>query len=691
MAHRLASRWPEAAATLALAALLAHADVRSLGLPLALAVAGGVAELPFGALGALGAAVGAVWIGDPFAGLLCLLAPIGGGLGRRRLGLRRGMSGAIWAGVLSAVAAYFASGGADRFLLVPVTVALSFAVAAAGRALRGPSPERRRLGAATLAIWLVLGLGGITAFGAGLTPLAALLVTLAAVRLRTSAVPFAVILGAAMAVSGLATPDFALGLATGAALATYARRYGGFQAWLGLAVGVLLPLASAQGSFLESVVATLLLLLGVSLSLPEPSYRALRAFFARSVEASQEPPSPPDRLTEALFQVDTLVRELSPEQAPIVAEEADVAHFLSGVRERVCTGCPHESICWESGFYTTYTGVKELMLRTDGPPPAARDLPADLRKRCPRPDQVATAVVLAGDQLRAEANVRRLLHAERTLTRDTLMGVRQMLGWALSEPVPSPVRRLSFSSGLARVAKQSGYVSGDSYVVRELADGRLLLGLSDGMGAGADAAEQSASALDVVEGFLAAGMDPVVALRAANAARRGAGGETFATLDLALVDLAASEIVSLKIGAPETYLMRDGAVQVLRGDALPLGIVPQAQAAVQNLPLSPGDVLVQVSDGVLEGPPGPRGQWLVALLEALQGEDSQYLAEAILDASLGRHRQARDDVTVLVTSFHLAAQEPEIRAWVRRGHPELGIVGGRPGQTAQGRRRRSRG
>ncbi len=692
MARRFAGRWPEASATLALAALLAHADVRALGLPLALAVAGGAAELPLGALGALGAAVGAVWIGDPLAGLLCLLAPIGGALGRRRLGLRRGLSGAVWAGVLSAVAAYFASGGAARFLLVPATVALACAVAAAGSALlHGPSPERRRLGAAALAIWLVLGLGGITAFGAALAPLAALLLTLAAVRLRTSAVPFAVILGAALAVTGLATPDFALGIATGAALATYARRYGGFQAWLGLAAGVLLPLANAQGSFLESVVATLLLLLGVSLSLPEPSYRALRAFFARPAESGKEAPSPPDRLTEALLQVDTLVRELSREQAPVIAEEADVAHFLSGVRDRVCSGCPHESICWESGFYTTYTGVKELMLRTDGPPPAARDLPADLRKRCPRPDQVATAVVLAGDQLRAEANVRRLLHAERTLTRDTLMGVRQMLGWALSEPAPSTVRRLSFSSGLARVAKQSGYVSGDSYVVRELADGRLLLGLSDGMGAGADAAEQSASALDVVEGFLAAGMDPVVALRAANAARRGAGGETFATLDLALADLTASEFVSLKIGAPETYLLRDGAVQVLRGDALPLGIVPQAQAAVQNLPLSPGDVLVQVSDGVLEGPPGPRGQWLVALLEALQGADPQYLAEAILDASLGRRRHARDDVTVLVTSFHLAAREPEIRAWVRRGHPELGIVGGRPGQTAQGRRRRSRG
>ncbi len=690
-ARRLAVRWQEAAATLALATLLAHGKFPLWGFPLALAVAGGAAELPYGAIAALGSMAGAIWAGEPLLGLLCLGAPIGGALGRLRLGLRRGYSGVLWAGLLGSAAAYFMAGGPDRYALIPITVLLALAVASAGAALRGSSGDGRRLAAAVLAIWAVLSLGDLTLFGATVAPLAAILFTLAAVRLRTAAVPFAVLLGVAMSLGGQVAPPFALGLAAGAALAVYVRRYGGFQAWLGLAVGLVMLLGGMPIPFLEAVVATLLLLLGVSLSLPEATYQELRGYFSPQAVASPEPAGPPERLSEALAQIDALVRELSREQAPEIAEESDVARFLSGVRERVCAGCPHEAVCWDSGFYATYTGVRDLMLRADAAPATSRDLPPDLRKRCPRPDQVATAVVLAGDRLRAEANVRRHLHAERTLTRDTLIGVRQMLGWALSEPSSPPPRRLSFSSGLARVAKNPGTVSGDNYVVRELPDGRLLLGLSDGMGTGMEAAEQSASALDIVEGFLAAGMDPVVALRAANAARRVSGKETFATIDLAIADLAGGEIASLKIGAPETYLRRADTVQVLRGDALPLGILPEAQATVQHLPLRAGDVLVLVSDGVLEGPPGPRGQWLEALLDTLPESDPQYLAEAILDAAIGRRRDPRDDVTVLVTAFHPAAQEPEIRAWVRRGRPELGIVGGRGGQTSHGRRRRPRG
>ncbi len=689
--RRFAARWPEAVATLALAALLAHARMGLHGLPLALAAAGGAAELPFGAFGALGSLGGAIWAGDPVLGLLCLAAPLGGALGRLRLGLPRGLSGVLWVGLLAVPAAYLAHGGLDRYIFVPVTVLIALIGASAGVALRAPSAEGRRLAVAALAIWAIVALEGVSLLGAPLPPLAALVFTLAAVRLRILAVPFAALLGLALALTGGAAPAFALGLAAGAAIGTYLRRFGAFQAWLGVAVGVLLPLGGMPVGFLEAVLTALLLLLGFGLSLPQGWQRWVRSYFSPPVPAEEVPQGPPERLEEALHQIDALVREIGREPEPGIAEEADVARFLGGVRERVCMGCPHEAVCWDAGFYTTYSGVRGLMLRADGPPATGRDLPADLRKRCPRPDQVATAVVLAGDQLRAEANVRRILHVERTLTRDTLMGVRQMLGWALSEPAEAQAQRLSFSSGLARVAKHGMGVSGDNYVVRELGDGRLLLGLSDGMGAGEAAAEQSASALDLIEGLLATGMDPVVALRAANAARRGVGAEIFATVDLAIADLVGGEVLSLKIGAPETYLRRGGAVQVLRGDALPLGILPEAQATVQHLPLHPGDVLVLVSDGVLEGPAGPRGQWLEALLEALRESDPQYLAEAILDAALGRRRHARDDVTVLVTAFHPAAREPEIRAWVRRGQPELGIVGGRPGQTSQRRRRRPRG
>ncbi len=642
--------------------------------------------MPFAVVGVLAAAIGILLRGADgaaFATLLSLaLLPIavGEGLWPR---LRRGIGGPLLAGILALPLALALPGGFERFLLVPVSMFGGWTVAFAWRALQGAEPEQRRLAAGLLAV------AAVWSLQASRMPLLdpdlvlALAVVFVALRCRLRAAPLALALGAALALGTSVPPAAGLWLAAGGAVGTLLRRYGPFWGWVGLVLplGLMLPLLPLEAG--EAVVGCALALLVLGQAVPEKAFAALRL--------TLEPPPPPapsgpeERIQGALNQLDTLIRALAPEVAATSAEEADVARYLGSVREHVCSGCPLERTCWDQGFYRTYTGVRELMLRHEGGPATGGDLPPELRQRCPRPDQVATAVSVAGDRLRAEANVRRLLQAERTLAHDVLLGVRQMLGWAFTSPPEHAPPRIHYACGIAQLAKGQAGLSGDSYLVRELEEGRLLIALSDGMGTGYAAAEQSAGALEALEGLIATGMDPVLAVRSTNAVRRALGGDSYATLDVALIDLVAGEVASLKIGAPETYLWRGDGVQVLRGEALPLGVLPEAEATVQHLSLRAGDRLVLVSDGVLETMPGQRGAWLEAILATLGGRDPQFLAEAILDAALGRRSAPRDDATVLVVAFYPQRGEPEIRPWRRR--TAAGIALADQGKNAGGRRR----
>ena len=679
-------QWLHLALVGVLGIVLGQASAGDPAWPLGLAAAGGLAELPFGALGVVLAALGTLLRGADAAALSallsCVLLPvaISEGLWPK---LRRGIGGPLAAGGLALPLALALPGGLSRILIVPVSVIGGWTIFFAWRALQGERPHQRRLAAGILAIAAVWSLQSspLPLLDPGL--LLAIGFVYLALRCRLQASVLALALGALLTLGGFVTAAAGLWLAVGGAAGTALRRFGPFWSWFGLvaALGFMVPLLPADAG--EAVVGFALLLLVLGQAIPESLFTAVKRFF--------EPPPPPppagpeERVRGALDQIDGLIRALAPEAAATEAEEADVARYLGSVREHVCSGCAQERNCWDQGFYRTYTGVRQLMLRQDGNPASGKDLPAELRQRCPRPDQVSTAVSVAGDRLRAEANVRRLLQAERALTHDVLLGVRQMLGWAFApsgDPVPP---RLHYTCGIAQLAKGKSSLSGDSYLVRELDEGRLLIAISDGMGTGYAAAEQSAGALDALEGLVAAGMDPILAVRSTNAVRRAVGGDSYATLDVALVDLGAGELASLKIGAPETYLWRGEDVQVLRGEALPLGVLPEAEATVQHLALHAGDRLVLVSDGVLEKMPGQRGAWLEAVLKALGGRDPQFLAEAILDAALGHRNTPRDDATVLVAGFY-PRPGTDVQPWLRR--PAMaGIALAAQGKTAGGRRR----
>lgn len=213
---------------------------------------------------------------------------------------------------------------------------------------------------------------------------------------------------------------------------------------------------------------------------------------------------------------------------------------------------------------------------------------------------------------------------------------------AIFEQIPA----LSLEIGAATRSRSGEEVTGDSYVSRALPGGRHVLALSDGMGSGVNAMQESRAALEMTVESLRAGYTRAQALSVVNALMlMCTGREMYATMDMCLVDLHSGEAAFEKLGACASYVVRSGEVRTMDAQTLPVGVLPEVESGSLRLTLECGDVVVMMSDGVLESYPGGD----CALREAiakLHWLHPQAVGERLIEQCL-MHGEARDDMTVL--------------------------------------------
>lgn len=201
-------------------------------------------------------------------------------------------------------------------------------------------------------------------------------------------------------------------------------------------------------------------------------------------------------------------------------------------------------------------------------------------------------------------------------------------------------------------AKARRVVSGDTCASFKLKGGKQMLVLSDGMGFGPRAARESKATVDLLEKLMASGFDKDVAIRTVNHFLALKSMEAFSTLDLALVDLNSGLTDFVKVGAAPSFLRQQNRVEVIKSSSLPLGVLDSLEIDCEQRRLTPGDILVMVSDGVLEEGVDQQNLWLASELEANLCDDVQLTAENLLEIARERgSAEHRDDMTVLVARF----------------------------------------
>lgn len=201
-------------------------------------------------------------------------------------------------------------------------------------------------------------------------------------------------------------------------------------------------------------------------------------------------------------------------------------------------------------------------------------------------------------------------------------------------------RKYGAATGAAAVLK--GEVSGDSFSYNELKDGRFLLALCDGMGSGEKAKRESASAISLIENFYQAGFDDSVIFDTINRLLILKGNEDiFSTADICLIDLRTGNAGFTKIGAESSYIFTESRIDAINPGSLPIGIVEEAAPVSTHKSLSPGDMIVMLSDGVADVIKNA-DLWFADIPK----EDPQETADAILEKALGG-LEPPDDMTVV--------------------------------------------
>lgn len=235
----------------------------------------------------------------------------------------------------------------------------------------------------------------------------------------------------------------------------------------------------------------------------------------------------------------------------------------------------------------------------------------------------------------------------------------------LSTVVFASAKAYEVETGVAGAAKDGDMLSGDSFSMMELGNGKFAVALSDGMGNGVRARMESSAALSMLEQLLQSGIDERLAVKSVNSVLLlRSPDEMFATVDLALIDLYTAHATMLKIGSTPSFIKRGREIIPIAANNLPIGILQDIEIDLLRVQLQPDDTLIMMTDGILDSPGHAINKelWMKRVLQELDADDPQDIADALLDTALRQYPGGvQDDMTVVVT--RITRHQPEWAAF----------------------------
>ena len=208
--------------------------------------------------------------------------------------------------------------------------------------------------------------------------------------------------------------------------------------------------------------------------------------------------------------------------------------------------------------------------------------------------------------------------------------------------------------GISTEKKSASAMNGDSFSFFSMDDGNYHICLSDGMGSGSKANEESEMIVDLLQKFIEAGFRKNTAIKLMNSAMMLQGEENyFSTLDYAIVDMYTGEVELIKIGGAATFIKHGEEVECIDKGTLPAGVEAWMEVESMKRKLSNGDFLVMVTDGVIEylHVRNPK-ETMIDIIGMIKTENAGVMAEEIMEQVMLRcGGVAKDDMTVLVTGI----------------------------------------
>lgn len=211
--------------------------------------------------------------------------------------------------------------------------------------------------------------------------------------------------------------------------------------------------------------------------------------------------------------------------------------------------------------------------------------------------------------------------------------------------------RYMLTTGVVRKNRTGEELCGDNFSITKLNMQKAVLMLSDGMGAGESAYAKSRQVVGLLEQLLSAGFCKELAIDLLNSfVSFLAEGELCSSLDLAVVDFYTGSIDFIKLGASTTFIKRKNKVECIRSTSLPMGVLEQVEFDTCERKLYHGDIIIMVSDGVLDSIIfEDKEEYLVDVIAGQDTTNAQVMAENIMAEVVRMQRGSmRDDSTILI-------------------------------------------
>ncbi len=209
-------------------------------------------------------------------------------------------------------------------------------------------------------------------------------------------------------------------------------------------------------------------------------------------------------------------------------------------------------------------------------------------------------------------------------------------------------------TGISRAMKEN--VSGDNFSILKLESGEFMVALSDGMGTGKEASEESEAVMSLLEQMIEAGFKAETAIRLINSSLvLKSDKQTFSTIDLSIINLFTGMCEFIKIGAAAAFIKRDHWVETISSTTLPIGMFGNVDYDTVTKKLYEGDIVIMVTDGVLDCiEVEEKEAFMEKMIMEIKSNNPQEIANRILDKALSQSNYVpKDDMTVITAGMWL--------------------------------------
>lgn len=213
------------------------------------------------------------------------------------------------------------------------------------------------------------------------------------------------------------------------------------------------------------------------------------------------------------------------------------------------------------------------------------------------------------------------------------------------------------ASYVSRMSKEGEKANGDSYTFGKQKDGTYMIMISDGMGSGPQAGHESQAAVDLIERFTMAGFSKATAINSVNSimTMKFTEDEKFSTVDLGSIDLYNGEAEFMKVGAVSSFIKRKNNVMEIKSRTLPIGVLDKADVEHIKCNLENGDILVMLSDGVVDYDNESAGktEWIIEYLREVKSNNPKEIVDGLIEKSISLcGGKVKDDMTAIVSKVY---------------------------------------